>query len=411
MVSHPNRTNSPIALEPIDFGARLERLQRAMHGANFAALVITDSRSLLHLLGASRWDFPLMVLTKNDSFVYPITDRSDSGKAHLIDDRVQVRSVGAQMVDIVRDLPRSGAIGFDPRSMTVDQHEELCSLIPEGVTLRDSSSLLNIECGLDAAAIRRITSAASLVDTLLDEAECAAETLSEIALAKQIDVGLKEMGASERLRKGKQPQIRTYVAYGENSADITHRPSHRHLCDQFGMVSAGAIVDGYWALSTRMLGDSSDPVIADLFEIVKHVYNVVDRMASAGDVKGANRAANVELRQLGAIGLAPHPPCIRIGSELGMPAPSKPPVTAMAVCIEPGLYAAGHGGVRIGRTKMVPTPIDERPEPPQRPFVRQLVPNATYFSDFGAIDAAGLDRHSLLLLGDDSSTCLWEGGY
>jgi len=153
----------------------------------------------------------------------------------------------------------------------------------------------------------------------------------------------------------------TIVAFGANSAIPHHRPTDAALrVGDFVKLDFGALVDGYHSDMTRTL------VLGPPADWQREIYDLVARSQAAGraalaprtDVRDVDAAARQVIEDAGygeqflhglghGVGLAIHEaPSLSKTGDGRLAA-------GMAVTVEPGVYLAGRGGVRIEDTLVV----------------------------------------------------------
>jgi Xaa-Pro dipeptidase len=174
------------------------------------------------------------------------------------------------------------------------------------------------------------------------------EGVTELAMARALR-GLMEQAGAEALA------FDTIVAFGPSAAEPHHEPTDRVLSHgEMIKMDFGAVSDGYHADMTRTvsLGEPSGEM-REMYELVRNAQQAgIDAAkagATGGDVDGASRKV-IEDAGFGpefshglghGVGLEIHEgPTLRTKSSDVLP-------VATVVTIEPGIYRAGVGGVRI----------------------------------------------------------------
>jgi Xaa-Pro dipeptidase len=154
--------------------------------------------------------------------------------------------------------------------------------------------------------------------------------------------------------QGARPEF-TIVAFGENGAFPHHHSSGRVLrADDTVLIDIGCRIDGYPSDMTRVGTIGSKP---DEFDKVHAVLEEAVRAALAAARPGA-RAKEVDAAARGVITAAGYGPNFlhRTGHGLGIDIHEPPYITATSetilqeghvFSIEPGIYLAGHFGVRL----------------------------------------------------------------
>lgn len=177
---------------------------------------------------------------------------------------------------------------------------------------------------------------------------------TELEVARELESRMIEHGAEG-------PSFETIVAAGENSAVPHHRPGQYVLRDgDFVKIDFGALVEGYHSDMTRTL------VIGQPADWQREIYEVVRAAQRAGreavwdgaDVRETDSAARKVIEDAGYGEYFLH----SLGHGVGLEIHEAPALaqrgdgrisSGMAVTVEPGIYLAGQGGVRIEDTLVV----------------------------------------------------------
>ncbi|GAA4814475.1 Xaa-Pro peptidase family protein [Tomitella cavernea] len=264
----------------------------------------------------------------------------------------------ARRPDEVADAAR---VGFEAAAMSVADHAALADRLASSPTAVDLVPLTGVvesaRLVKDDGEIALIARACAIGDAALRDllAEGAlAPGRTERQVARRLEWLMFEHGAEAIA-------FETIIACGANSAIPHHRPTDdvlRH--GDLVKMDFGAVVGGYNSDMTRtvVLGE------ADAFQ--RDVYALVRRAQEAGvaavraGVTGADvdRAARAVIDEAGAGRLFTH----GLGHGVGLRVHEAPPVSSGAtgtlpagavVTVEPGVYHAGRGGVRIEDTLVV----------------------------------------------------------
>jgi Xaa-Pro aminopeptidase len=174
---------------------------------------------------------------------------------------------------------------------------------------------------------------------------------SELALARQVEVMLRDRGADG-------VAFASIVASGVNGASPHHAPTDRRVeGGELVTIDCGAEVDGYHADMTRTLAVGRVALVpaqlAEIHEVVEHA-NAAGRAAAVVGVPVADvdRAARRVVVEAGYGAAFVHP----TGHGIGLEIHEAPLVTersaasltiGTAFTVEPGIYLPGIGGVRI----------------------------------------------------------------
>jgi Xaa-Pro aminopeptidase len=197
-----------------------------------------------------------------------------------------------------------------------------------------------------ALEINRLKAAAGITDEMLDAARARVERgRSEIDLAAEI--------SAVALRRGARCAFETTVVSGIDEPVPIRRSTPRLVAQgDTVMVDLGAEVDGYQADATRtIVAGAATRAQRDAWDVVKRAYDAALALAKPGiPCRELHRAAVRVIQDAGfdvahrighGIGLATSYEWPSLDTE---EAPLEPGVT---ICIEPGVYAAGIGNMKL----------------------------------------------------------------
>lgn len=314
------------------------------------ALLVTSRPNIRYLTGFSG-SAGVAVATRGTlllvtDFRYDEQARQESGAVA----RVEIE--GTSVWDrLFKELPPVGLIGFESHALSVKDAERLSSSAAAAWRWKPAGELverlrLRKDAG-EVAAIRTAAclAAAALRDTLVDVHP--GQTELEIA-------GLLE-GALRRHGSEAHP-FPTIVASGPRSALPHARTSGRTVAaGEWLLLDFGAVVDGYCADLTRtvVVGARADESQRALYGLVQEAQRRARegvRVGMSGRDADALAREPIEARGFGAafghstghgVGLEVHE-APRLARTATDPLPEGAVVT-----IEPGVYVAGRGGVRI----------------------------------------------------------------
>jgi Xaa-Pro aminopeptidase len=244
-------------------------------------------------------------------------------------------------------------LAYESHDVTVDLHESLSSHGPSLVKLgRAVEELRAVKDDEEVALLREACAVADRAFARLLPGVRAGRSEKEVA--RELEALMLEEG-------GDAPSFETIVASGPNSAVPHHRPTDRVLgSGEFVKFDFGSTYRGYHSDMTRTVA------LGPLADWQRDVYDLVARAQAAGraalavgavcgDVDKAARDVIVEAghgddytHSLGhGVGLEIHEaPTLRAGATDTLA--DRTPVT-----VEPGVYLAGRGGVRIEDTLVV----------------------------------------------------------
>ena len=382
-----------------------------MHSDGLDALVASGYLSRRFLTN-SGYSFDLVILDDSGVYGYLASNgrRTNIDLPTDLDNSVEIRIREDPFAEIGDGLLGHSSVGIETKEMTMDQFGKLSSHVGPGTDVIAADHLLKaLRSRREPAELVRVEAARVAVSSALDEAERAVDNASEAEVGRMIDTFLGEMGSQDPTFES-NPQYRPYVAYGPHTADVTHVPRSNLLeRGQLAVISAGACIDGYWAIESRTLGQAKDVQLLEAMRLVNEVCAWTLDMLSAGQsVRATNKKVKEFLKDARAARSAPHPPCYLSGLTLAEDLLDWPSVGgARVVCIEPGLYVPGRGGVRIGFTKTFARPVERKSMLVPEPGEGQLADARPYFTDVD-LDFENADRHSRILLGDYADDW-WDG--
>ncbi|MDQ3931319.1 MAG: aminopeptidase P family protein [Actinomycetota bacterium] len=324
-----------------------------------AALYVTDLRNVRWLTGFTGTNGQVLVACDRDLDLLITDARYGTQAAAEAPDLECTLLRGGGAARVVERLATAGIkeVAFEADRLPWEAGESLRRLAreaklivrPEGGHVEALRAVKDAhELGaLRAACAITVTAFNHVVETLLPG-------ISERAVAATLDRTMSDLGAEA-------PAFETIVASGPNSAVPHHRPTRRQLCrGDLVKFDFGARYAGYHADMSRTvaLGDPGEE-LRNVHDLVRRAQaaGVVAALAGApvGDVDHACReligaAGHSEqfLHPTGhGVGLAIHEwPTLAEGGRATLQ-------TGMTVTVEPGVYLAGIGGVRIEDTVLV----------------------------------------------------------
>lgn len=330
---------------------RLAALRRALEAAKLDGLLLTSLPNIRYLTGFSG-SSALVAVTQLDvlfvtDFRYDTQVRAEVGELARID--VERQSLWDGLWRILPELRQAELLGFESAHLVHRDFERLLSAgshwqwrattdIVEGLRERkDAGELALIEEATQVAA-RALERTIPLIRL----------GMTELAIAGALEHALREEG-SEGF------PFETIVASGPRAALPHARPGSRRLeRGDFLLIDFGAIVGGYCSDITRtFVAGKADAEQREAFEVVRGANELASTQVRAGmSGRDADALARRYIEDRGhggefghslghGIGLEVHE-APRLARTSGAPLPEYAVVT-----IEPGVYRAGWGGVRI----------------------------------------------------------------
>ncbi|MGQ0572670.1 MAG: M24 family metallopeptidase [Pseudonocardia sp.] len=289
--------------------------------------------------------------------------------------------VAAEVPDLAPLIDREGAkalvagcaergvrrLGFESDAVTVEFHAALVDIAAPVTLHRVPGQVQRLRAIKDAGELAALRAAcavadAAFADLLVAGGLRAGRTEREVAL--DLEARMREHGATA-------PAFGSIVAAGPNSAVPHHRPAGARLRrGDLVTLDFGALVDGYHSDMTRaaVLG-SAAAWQRELFDLVAAAHRAgCAALRPDTEVTAVDAAAREVVAAAGHGDEFPH----GLGHGVGLQiheAPGLGPTgtgtvaAGMTVTVEPGVYVAGRGGVRLEDTLLV---CDGEPEPLSR---------------------------------------------
>lgn len=325
--------------------ARVERLRAELDGLGAETFLATHPVNVLYLTGFESSN--AAVLVRPDAVVL-ITDGRYVEAARRVDgvEALQAeRDLLGWVSERLGDLARGG-VAFEADHVTVSQHEPLeasgVELVPtKGVIKRVRA----VKAPDELDAIRAAAEVGDAVFRRLAEERIVGRTERE--LVWWIVRTLGEEGADT---VGFDP----IVASGPNGAVPHHHPGDRAVeTGELVVVDSGALLDGYRSDCTRTFATGPLPdELAEAYELCRRVQaRALAEVRPGADARAVDALARGEIEQA-AIAPVLH----GLGHGVGLEVHELPVLSDVSaailepgnvVTVEPGVYLAGTGGVRI----------------------------------------------------------------
>lgn len=354
------------SLPPMDFVGRIAKLRAVLVDQNLDAIVLSKAERV-HSENV-RWatgftgTVGMVVVTATGVTLFADSRYTLQASAQLrasgIDGRVVQTVTGDQQQrDLRTALDGCVRVGFESEAIT---HATASRWRNDVFAAYDLVPTNNILEGLrrvkDAGEIARIRAASAVVDEALAAVLPLLHTgLTEREFGRELDLEIRRRGATGN-------SFETIVASGENGARPHHRPADR-LIGQGDLVTidVGSIVDGYCSDMTRTVsvGEPRHPELLHIWELVRDAQAAAVAVVAPGvEIAAVDRACRDMITAAG------HGPDFGHGTGhgVGLDVHEEPWVSGRStdvlkpgniVTVEPGVYIAGLGGVRIEDTVVV----------------------------------------------------------
>ncbi len=336
---------------------RFTRIQAALADADLAALALVPGANLRYVLGLS------MHLNERLTVAFCTAD----GEVHMVLPALEAPRAAAEALVPIEFYPWTDAEGYGEALGRCLDTMELDGLLGVEYTTMRVLELRAIEEESGVVAVNAEPLLAKL-RMVKDDAEIAAMRRAVTAVEAGLATAIAAIkpGITERAIKdvweramtaagSAEPAFETIVASGPNSANPHHTTGDRAIASgDLVILDGGAVVDGYRSDITRTVA------VGPLSAEQQRIYDAVlaaNRAGVAAAAPGASGAA-IDAAARGVIAAAGYGPQFvhRTGHGLGLEtheppyinSPDTQPLAAgTTFTVEPGVYVAGQGGVRI----------------------------------------------------------------
>lgn len=344
---------------------RRAALRTHLQELDLDAVLITDLLNVRYLTGFTGSNAALLVAAVDEKRSVFCTDgRYDSQSERQVPD---LRRLIERPCDLTLAASAAEAglrrLGFESQHVTVDGHAELARTAPDVELVRAPGLVEQLRVVKDddeVEALRMACAAAdrALADLIAHDGLRPGRTEREVA--RDLEQRMLDHGAAG-------PSFESIVAAGANSAVPHHRPTDTVLCSgDLVKLDFGALVDGYHSDMTRTV------VLGRAADWQREIYDLVALAQAAGrealrpgaNVRDVDAAARAVIDRAGhgedfVHGLG-HGVGLQIHEAPALSKHGDGKLTAgMAVTVEPGVYLAGRGGVRIEDTLVVRDTVPE----------------------------------------------------
>lgn len=339
---------------------RRDRLAACLQTEGLDALLVTDLVNVRYLSGFTGSNAALLIFADDTPPVLATDSRYRTQAARQAPGLQTVieRACGGHLV---QRAATAGArrIGFESHVVTVDGFDALAAELAgqTGELVRAAGAVEALREVKDTGEVALLRLACEAADAALADLVSGGGLRpgrTEKAVARELETLMVERGADG-------PSFETIVAAGVNSAVPHHRPTDAVLeRGDFVKIDFGALVGGYHSDMTRtfVLGRAADWQ-REIYELVATAQQAGVQAAEQGaelcKVDGAAR------RIIADAGYAEHFGH-GLGHGVGLQIHEAPGINSAAagtlragsvVTVEPGIYLAGRGGVRIEDTLVV----------------------------------------------------------
>jgi Xaa-Pro aminopeptidase len=362
-------------LAAMDVGGRAGRVRATLAGHGCEMLVVTTLTNVRWLTGFS--GSAGMAVLRGDDLVLVTDGRyGDQARAEIaaaaVDATVEVGLSQAAQLEIVARLGTGcRRVGLEAAGVTwARQREFAAQAFPDAEIVPTTGIIERLRAVKDDGEIARLTEAARIADAALESVRPRlTDGVTEAEFALELDTTMRRLGASA-------PSFETIVASGPASAMPHHHPDQRRIIEgDLVVIDFGALVDGYHSDMTRtfVVGEAN-PTQRRLLDVVTSAQAAGVRAVRAGVAAQAVDSACREV--IAGAGWAEeftH----GTGHGVGLLIHEDPFLSRVAtvdleagnvITVEPGVYLAGVGGVRVEDSVLVTAngcrPITHFPKDP-----------------------------------------------
>jgi Xaa-Pro aminopeptidase len=348
------------ALPPMDVAGRVERLRESFDDADCDALLVTNLTNVRYLTGFT--GSAAMLAVMDDELVF-VTDGRYDQQAHEqlgatgVEARIEIGSAGeAQREALKTALGGVGRLGLEAENVTWGQERRFKrEWFPHERLVATSGLVEELRQFKDEGEVARIEAACAMADAALAAVRHRlGEHPTESEVALELEWQMRRLGADG-------VSFETIVASGPNGAMPHHRPDMRRIEEgDLVVIDFGALLDGYHSDMTRtiMVGEPSTTQ-AEMWDLVRAAQSAgVAAVAAGVEAKAVDDACRSIIADAGLADAFAH----GTGHGVGLDIHEAPRVASNAdatlaagqvVTVEPGVYLAEHGGVRIEDTVVV----------------------------------------------------------
>ncbi|MDQ6650903.1 MAG: aminopeptidase P family protein [Actinomycetota bacterium] len=331
---------------------RRAAVRRLLSEQDLDALLVTRLVNVRYLTGFTGSNAALLVTSEGAVLTTDGRYLTQSAAQAPDVERVIDRDVAGALVRRAAGTLRR--LGFEAHDMTVEAHRSLAG--EDRVELRPAGRLVeSLRTVKDAGELDALREACAIADRAFAELLPSVRAgRTELEMAHELEDRMRAHGAEAR-------SFETICASGPNSAIPHHRPTGRPV--QRGELlkfDFGATHLGYHSDMTRTV------IVGPAADWQREIYQVVAdaqrtgraALAPGADVRRVDRAARDVVEQAGYGDSFPH----GLGHGVGLEIHEAPTLgygatgtldVGVPVTVEPGIYLADRGGVRIEDTLVV----------------------------------------------------------
>ncbi len=320
-------------------------------------LLVTDPLNIRYLTGFT--GSAGLVHLRSDGEVLLVTDAryAERTEAECGDHVAVAIAKRSDQETVIRDhAGEATRIGLEGRHITWAGQCEWSAVFEQSNrrVIQTSGTVERLRLVKEAAEIERISLAASIADIALAEIkQRLTDGLTERQIKLLLERSMVDQGADS-------PAFDTIVASGPNAASPHHESGERVIIKgDLVIIDMGATIDGYRSDMTRTFSiGAPDARSSSMLRLVGRAQQAgVDAVLQGVSGDEVDKAARSIIAAAGVgnefvhgvghgVGLAIHEAPFLLGSDV-------PLLPGQVVTVEPGVYRAGLGGVRVEDTVVV----------------------------------------------------------
>ena len=334
---------------------RRARLERFFTAHDLDAIIFSSLCNIRYLSGFTGSEGSLMMTRDYRCWFLCDSRYTAQASIEVLDCEVRQFSDKLETIrELVGDL-KLARVGFEAAHTTVADFTALSEKLDRCELISLSAKLDRIRSTKDQYEVDRLTQVAQLAsNALLETIGKLKAGVSEASFACELEFEMRRRGADARA-------FDFIVASGERGAMPHGRASDKLIrSGELVTIDFGALLDGYYSDETVTVAvGRPDPRIVKIYEIVKEAH---DMAVSA--VKPGMACSDLDAVARDYIGKCGYGEYFGhgLGHGVGLEIHEKPNISprgdmlieeGMVFTIEPGIYIAGFGGVRIEDTVVV----------------------------------------------------------
>ncbi len=330
--------------------SRLESVKKLLKDKALTHLLITDLIDVEYLSGF-RSSNALILISQHKNLLFSDFRYNEAAQSFCSKNPLwEFQMVKENLFNsICSFLPQESICGFQANDLTVEKFDELTASGKSVRFIKLSSEISELFLQKTPSEVASIGKAAKIGDIAFEKLiQKISEKTTEAALAKELECLCRELGSEK-------PSFETIVLFGSRAALPHGRPGSRRLeKGDFILIDFGCTVNGFCSDMTRtfVFGKASSKQ-RQIYDVVLNAQKGACSSARAGiSSKELDNVARSSISAAGfgeAFGHA-------LGHGVGLRIHEKPRISYlsdsllkqnMVITIEPGIYIANFGGVRI----------------------------------------------------------------